>query len=90
MTSNVGSSAIAKGRHNSIGLFFQDDKETSYSGLKSMVMEELRQYFRPELLNRIDEVVVFQSLDKSQVWILFPSFYKSHGIFHINYSPFFL
>ncbi|KAK4264607.1 hypothetical protein QN277_025760 [Acacia crassicarpa] len=67
MTSNVGSSAIAKGRHNSIGFLFADDKETSYNGLKSMVMEELRTYFRPELLNRIDEVVVFQSLDKSQL-----------------------
>lgn len=67
MTSNVGSSAIAKGRHNSIGFLFADDKDTSYNGLKSMVMEELRTYFRPELLNRIDEVVVFQSLDKSQV-----------------------
>ncbi|KAK7282161.1 hypothetical protein RIF29_10746 [Crotalaria pallida] len=67
MTSNVGSSAIAKGRHNSIGFMISDDKSTSYSGLKSMVIEELRTYFRPELLNRIDEVVVFQPLEKSQL-----------------------
>ncbi|KAK7316873.1 hypothetical protein RJT34_00645 [Clitoria ternatea] len=67
MTSNVGSSAIAKGRHNSIGFLITDDKSTSYNGLKSMVIEELRTYFRPELLNRIDEVVVFQSLEKSQL-----------------------
>lgn len=67
MTSNVGSSAIAKGQHNSIGFLIPDDKTTSYNGLKSMVIEELRTYFRPELLNRIDEVVVFQSLEKSQV-----------------------
>ncbi|KAG5050061.1 hypothetical protein JHK85_011164 [Glycine max] len=67
MTSNVGSSAIAKGRHNSIGFLIPDDKKTSYNGLKSMVIEELRTYFRPELLNRIDEVVVFQPLEKSQV-----------------------
>ncbi|BAT79060.1 hypothetical protein VIGAN_02186400 [Vigna angularis var. angularis] len=67
MTSNVGSSAIAKGQHNSIGFLIPDDKTTSYNGLKSMVIEELRTYFRPELLNRIDEVVVFQSLEKSQL-----------------------
>nr|KYP69510.1 hypothetical protein KK1_008701 [Cajanus cajan] len=67
MTSNVGSSAIAKGRHNSIGFLIPDDKSTSYNGLKSMVVEELRTYFRPELLNRIDEVVVFQTLEKSQL-----------------------
>ncbi|MED6198598.1 hypothetical protein PIB30_067949 [Stylosanthes scabra] len=67
MTSNIGSSAISKGRHNSIGFLIQDDKKASYSGLKSMVMEELRNYFRPELLNRIDEVVVFQPLEKSQL-----------------------
>ncbi|RZC17494.1 chaperone protein ClpD, chloroplastic-like [Glycine soja] len=67
MTSNVGSSAIAKGRHNSIGFLIPDDKKTSYNGLKSMVIEELRTYFRPELLNRIDEVVVFQPLEKSQL-----------------------
>ncbi|KAK7350753.1 hypothetical protein VNO77_09679 [Canavalia gladiata] len=67
MTSNVGSSAIAKGRHNFVGFFIEDDRSTTYSGLKSMVIEELRSYFRPELLNRIDEVVVFQSLEKSQL-----------------------
>lgn len=67
MTSNVGSSAIAKGQHNSIGFFISDDKPASYNGLKSMVIEELRTYFRPELLNRIDEVVVFHPLEKPQL-----------------------
>ncbi|XP_027351375.1 chaperone protein ClpD, chloroplastic isoform X1 [Abrus precatorius] len=67
MTSNVGSSAIAKGGHKSIGFLISDEKSASYNGLKSMVIEELRSYFRPELLNRIDEVVVFQPLEKSQL-----------------------
>lgn len=71
MTSNVGSSAIAKGRHNSMGFLISDDKPTSYSGLKSMVIEELRTYFRPELLNRIDEVVVFHPLEKPQLLKIF-------------------
>ncbi|XP_078447333.1 clp ATPase [Wolffia australiana] len=67
MTSNVGSTAISKGRR-SIGFMIEDDGEgRSYAGMKAMVMEELKAYFRPELLNRIDEVVVFRSLDKSQL-----------------------
>ncbi|KAJ1376279.1 P-loop containing nucleoside triphosphate hydrolase [Sesbania bispinosa] len=41
MTSNVGSSAIAKGRHNSIGFLIPDDKSTTYNGLKSMLLEIL-------------------------------------------------
>jgi ATP-dependent Clp protease ATP-binding subunit ClpC len=69
MTSNVGSTAIAKGGHRSFGFFDNDDDNgsTSYAGLKSLVMEELKSYFRPELLNRIDEVVVFRALEKTQM-----------------------
>lgn len=68
MTSNVGSTAIAKGRHNSIGFMLADDETSaSYAGLKSLVIEELKAYFRPELLNRIDEVVVFRALEKTQM-----------------------
>ncbi|KAJ7945194.1 Chaperone protein ClpD, chloroplastic [Quillaja saponaria] len=68
MTSNVGSAAIAKGRHGSIGFMIADDHESaSYAGLKTMVIEELKTYFRPELLNRIDEVVVFRPLEKAQM-----------------------
>lgn len=71
MTSNVGSSAIAKGRLNSIGFLIADDASSSYAGMKALVMEELKAYFRPELLNRIDEVVVFRPLEKPQVCLLF-------------------
>lgn len=67
MTSNVGSSAIAKGRRGAIGFLLADDESTSYAGMKALVVEELKTYFRPELLNRIDEIVVFQSLEKTQV-----------------------
>ncbi|KAK2976623.1 hypothetical protein RJ640_021425 [Escallonia rubra] len=67
MTSNVGSTAIAKGRHHSIGFLLADDESTSYAGMKALVMEELKAYFRPELLNRIDEVVVFRPLEKTQM-----------------------
>ncbi|KAF5732260.1 ERD1 family protein [Tripterygium wilfordii] len=67
MTSNVGSSAIAKGGRNSIGFLVADEESASYTGMKSLVMEELKAYFRPELLNRIDEVVVFRPLEKAQM-----------------------
>lgn len=67
MTSNVGSTAIAMGRQNNIGFLLTDNESASYAGLKALVMEELKAYFRPELLNRIDEVVVFRPLEKPQV-----------------------
>lgn len=66
MTSNVGSSTIAKGGRT-IGFLSPENESTSYSGLKALVMEELKAYFRPELLNRMDEVVVFRTLEKSQM-----------------------
>ncbi|KAE9467653.1 hypothetical protein C3L33_00439, partial [Rhododendron williamsianum] len=69
MTSNLGSTLIAKGRRKSIGFSVTDEESTStsYAGLKALVMEELKAYFRPELLNRIDEVVVFRALEKTQM-----------------------
>ncbi|CAN1138526.1 Chaperone protein ClpD, chloroplastic [Linum perenne] len=68
MTSNIGSSAIAKGGRTSIGFVSRaDELSTSYAGMKEMVMEELKSYFRPELLNRIDELVVFRALEKTQM-----------------------
>ncbi|KAJ6875950.1 chaperone protein ClpD [Populus alba x Populus x berolinensis] len=66
MTSNVGSTAIAKGGRVSIGFMIADDENSSYAAIKSLVLEELKGYFRPELLNRIDEVVVFHPLEKAQ------------------------
>ncbi|PHT29298.1 Chaperone protein ClpD, chloroplastic [Capsicum baccatum] len=68
MTSNVGSTAIVKGRQNTIGFLLADDESAaSYAGMKAIVLEELKTYFRPELLNRIDEVVVFRPLEKPQM-----------------------
>ena len=67
MTSNVGSTSISSGRR-SIGFSTQKDREeTTYAAMKSLVIEELKSFFRPELLNRLDEVVVFRPLEKTQV-----------------------
>ena len=68
MTSNVGSSVIEKGGG---GLGFQlsnDDADSqSYNRIKTLVNEELKNYFRPEFLNRLDEIIVFRQLTKLEV-----------------------
>ncbi|KAL6843434.1 hypothetical protein ACP4OV_026756 [Aristida adscensionis] len=67
MTSNIGSTSISSGRR-SIGFSTQrDSEETTYAAMKSIVMEELKAFFRPELLNRLDDVVVFRPLEKTQM-----------------------
>jgi ATP-dependent Clp protease ATP-binding subunit ClpC len=67
LTSNVGSKVIEKGGG---GLGFElgeNATDTQYSRIKSLVNEELKQYFRPEFLNRLDEIIVFRQLTKSEV-----------------------
>jgi ATP-dependent Clp protease ATP-binding subunit ClpC len=67
MTSNVGSKVIEKGGG---GLGFElsgDESNSHYNRIKSLVNEELKQYFRPEFLNRLDEIIVFRQLTKDEV-----------------------
>ena len=67
LTSNVGSKVIEKGGG---GLGFElaeDELSSQYSRIKSLVNEELKQYFRPEFLNRLDEIIVFRQLTKDEV-----------------------
>ncbi|VAI29239.1 unnamed protein product [Triticum turgidum subsp. durum] len=67
MTSNVGSSVIEKGGRK-IGFDLDsDEKDSSYGRIKSLVIEEMKQYFRPEFLNRLDEMIVFRQLTKLEV-----------------------
>eukprot|EP00252_Welwitschia_mirabilis_P019580 TRINITY_DN4567_c0_g1_i1.p1 TRINITY_DN4567_c0_g1~~TRINITY_DN4567_c0_g1_i1.p1 ORF type:complete len:558 (-),score=124.73 TRINITY_DN4567_c0_g1_i1:426-2099(-) len=66
MTSNIGSAAIAKSMGR--GLVFTPGKGYALSReLKCLLMQDLRKYFPPELINSIDELVVFRELKKSQV-----------------------
>src|SRR5436853_1056118 len=65
MTSNVGASDIAK--NASIGFTVGDETGISYDDMKSRIMGELKKVFRPEFLNRIDEVLVFHKLQKDEV-----------------------
>ncbi|CAG9465753.1 unnamed protein product [Pedinophyceae sp. YPF-701] len=68
LTSNVGSQVIEKGGG---GLGFQiggeSEEDSSYNRIKSLVNEELKQYFRPEFLNRLDDIIVFRQLTKTEV-----------------------
>jgi ATP-dependent Clp protease ATP-binding subunit ClpC len=67
MTSNVGSKVIEKGG-GGLGFELSEDQNNSqYNRIKSLVNEELKQYFRPEFLNRLDEIIVFRQLTKDEV-----------------------
>ncbi|VFQ81852.1 unnamed protein product [Cuscuta campestris] len=67
MTSNVGSSVIEKGGRRIGFNLDHDEKDGSYNRIKSLVTEELKQYFRPEFLNRLDDMIVFRQLTKLEV-----------------------
>lgn len=67
MTSNIGSKVIEKGGS---GLGFdvmEDASESAYTKIRDRVHDELKQYFRPELLNRLDEIIVFRQLTRDEV-----------------------
>ena len=66
MTSNVGATLIKKGA--TLGFRgTNESEEISYKEIKEKVMGELNKTFRPEFLNRIDEVIVFKSLTKEEI-----------------------
>ena len=68
MTSNIGSKVIEKGG-GGLGFEFSGEnlEDTQYNRIKSLVNEELKQYFRPEFLNRLDEIIVFRQLSRNEV-----------------------
>ena len=67
MTSNIGSKVIEKGG-GGLGFELEDDQtESQYNRIRSLVNEELKNYFRPEFLNRLDEIIVFRQLNKEEV-----------------------
>src|SRR4026209_2674252 len=65
MTSNIGAGQISK--NQSLGFTMGDDTGMTYEDMKNKVMGELKKVFRPELLNRIDEVIVFHKLSKEEI-----------------------
>src|SRR5262245_9871162 len=65
MTSNIGAAQISK--NQALGFGIGDEAGLSYDDMKTRVMSELKKVFRPELLNRIDEVIVFHKLTKDEI-----------------------
>jgi ATP-dependent Clp protease ATP-binding subunit ClpC len=65
MTSNIGAASISK--NQTLGFSVGDETGLSYDDMKSRVMGELKKVFRPELLNRIDEIIVFHKLSKEEI-----------------------
>ncbi|MEC4805723.1 MAG: ATP-dependent Clp protease ATP-binding subunit [Jaaginema sp. PMC 1079.18] len=67
MTSNIGSKVIEKGG-GGLGFEFSEDKtESQYNRIRSLVNEELKNFFRPEFLNRLDEIIVFRQLNVDEI-----------------------
>jgi ATP-dependent Clp protease ATP-binding subunit ClpC len=70
MTSNIGSKVIEKGG-GGIGFEVSDNAADSrYDRIRSKVNDDLKQYFRPEFLNRLDEIIVFRQLTKDEVKLI--------------------
>ncbi len=67
MTSNVGASTIKKQRTLGFSSGTSDEEKDEYEKMKENVMAELKRTFRPEFLNRIDEIIVFHSLSKEHI-----------------------
>ena len=65
MTSNAGAQAIVEPKQ--LGFISQKDEKKDYEKMKSGVMEEVRRLFKPEFLNRIDEIMVFHTLNKEEI-----------------------
>jgi ATP-dependent Clp protease ATP-binding subunit ClpC len=65
MTSNLGAAQISK--NQTLGFSIGDESGLTYDEMKERVMSELKKVFRPELLNRIDEIIVFHKLEKTEI-----------------------
>jgi ATP-dependent Clp protease ATP-binding subunit ClpC len=67
MTSNIGSKVIEKGG-SGLGFEYSDNEaESRYNRIRDKVNEDLKQFFRPEFLNRLDEIIVFRQLTRNEV-----------------------
>lgn len=67
LTSNVGASMITTGSKLGFAVGGEEEKKDKYEHLKDTVMEEMKKVFRPEFLNRIDDIIVFAHLSKEEI-----------------------
>ena len=66
MTSNVGARMITEPKKLGFNIA-EDDRKENYENIKDNVMAELKKAFRPEFLNRVDEIIVFHQLEKEHL-----------------------
>lgn len=68
LTSNVGAASVK--RQTSLGFNAMNEDEADYEGMKSKTLDESSKFFKPEFLNRLDELVVFHSLEKKDLNVI--------------------
>ncbi len=71
ITSNVGSQVISKNGGGGLGFdlsaFDENSGEAAYNSMRDKLLDEMKNFFRPEFLNRLDEIVVYRQLDEEDV-----------------------
>lgn len=68
MTSNVGASKITEeNRHRQLGFANADENTSENENIKKIVMEELKTVFKPEFINRVDDIIVFNKLNRDEI-----------------------
>ena len=67
MTSNVGARIITDHQNSSLGFSSEKEKENSFEEVKTKVIDELKSMFRPEFLNRVDDIIVFNKLNEKDI-----------------------
>ncbi len=67
MTSNVGANSLVKNNTLGFSVNKEEEKKNEYQKMKDIISRELKNTFRPEFLNRIDETVVFKELSKKEI-----------------------
>ena len=65
MTSNAGAQNIIQPKN--LGFMSQTDEKKDHENMKNKVMEEVKKLFKPEFLNRIDDIIVFHTLSKDEI-----------------------
>ncbi len=67
MTSNIGARLITDTSRKTLGFTGVEEKDSTFEDIRNKVMGELKNAFRPEFLNRIDDIIVFHRLEKEQI-----------------------
>lgn len=79
MTSNAGASTIKKQKTMGFAIADEKQRENEYEKMKDNIMEELKRSFRPEFLNRIDDIIVFHQLEEKDLLQIVSLMLKSVG-----------